>query len=438
MTYQPLSAGVETWRADRRAEPARATLMDVLVFLAGLTCIIIYSPAWSAPLTGYEIDATDSALLRNGMIPAHLAGIFLLVISWEKAARTFAQNWLLVVLMGLAIGSYAWSIDPGTSLRRGIALALITLGGFGLAARFRLTELAEVIATGFAMIAVACLVFGLFIPEWGRMQANFPGAWRGVYLEKNALGAMMSVATISTMASAIYVPKRRLMWLGFTVLAVSLVVLSQSKTALVAVTIAGLLMAMIWMVRRGPVTMVIGLWLAALAVMALAALFLFAPELAFKAIGKDASLTGRTEIWAAAWRQLMERPWLGYGYWVFWDNAGHWFPAANIAKEAKFTAGHAHNGWLETALSIGFVGLGLWALYFVQTWARAVKRMFEGGGAYLVVPFLAVFTLRTLTEVSVLDYQDLLWLIFVAFAVKLGMHEHREATFPQPTGRLGL
>ena len=51
--------------------------------------------------------------------------------------------------------------------------------------------------------------------------------------------------------------------------------------------------------------------------------------------------------------------------------------------------------------------------------------MFEGGGAYLILPFLAVFTLRTLSEVSVLDYQDLLWLLFVAFGVKLSMHEHR-------------
>jgi hypothetical protein len=71
------------------------------------------------------------------------------------------------------------------------------------------------------------------------------------------------------------------------------------------------------------------------------------------------------------------------------------------------------------------VGLAMWALYFLQTWGRATIRMFQGGGAYLILPFLAVFSVRTMTEVSVLDYQDLLWLIFVAMGVKLGMHEHR-------------
>ena len=92
---------------------------------------------------------------------------------------------------------------------------LITLGGFGLGATLRIATIAEAMATGFAMIAVACLLFGLLMPQWGVMQENFPGAWRGVYLEKNAMGSMMTIAAISTLAAAIYVPKRRLIWLGF-------------------------------------------------------------------------------------------------------------------------------------------------------------------------------------------------------------------------------
>jgi O-antigen ligase len=426
VTYPALSIDAARYGPVARTGASYITAMDVLVFLAGLTCILIYSPAWAAPLTGYKPGAADAALLRNGMIPAHLAGLFLLAISWQRVWKAFFQNWLLVALVGLTVSSFLWSIDPATSLRRGIALILITLGGFGLAGRFRLTALTELLATGFGLIALMSMALGLFAPSWGRMTELFPGAWRGVYLEKNALGGMMSIGIICALASAIYVPKRRLLWLASAGLCLALVVLSQSKTALVAVALTLCILGMIWMVRRGPVTAVAGLWIGAVGVMALVALFLFAPDLAFKAVGKDATLTGRTEIWTAAWRQLMNgRQMLGFGYGVLWDHTEHWYPAAKIAQEAKFIAGHAHNGWLETTLSTGFVGLTVWALYFLQTWSRAAVRMFQGGGAYLILPFLAVFSVRTMTEVSVLDYQDLLWLIFIALAVKLGMGEQR-------------
>jgi len=426
VTYQRLDAGYATWRADEgTAAPGRATLVDALCFLSALLCVIIYSPAWTAPLTGYQPDS-NSLILRLGLLPGNAAGLFLLAVGWRKIGHAFLRNWQVVVLMALVLASYQWSIDPPSTLRRSLGLVLITLGGIGLGATLRIVTIAEAMATGFAMIALSCLLFALFIPQWGVMQANFPGAWRGVYLEKNAMGSMMTIGTISLVAAAIYAPRRRLLWLGFAGLSAFLVVMSQSKTALLGLALALMLMGLIWMVRRGPVFAVLGLWGAALGAAGALTVFLFAPELAFGAFGKETSLTGRTEIWAASWRQLMDHnKWLGFGYFVFWDHTGHWFPAADVAKEARFTAGHAHNGWLETALSIGFVGVFFWALYFVQTWALAAKRMFEGGGAYLILPFLAVFSLRTMTEVSVLDYQDLLWLLFVAFGVKLSMHEHR-------------
>jgi O-antigen ligase len=427
VTTQPLHAGAATWRADATpADASRATLLDALCFLAALTCVIIYSPAWTAPFTGYQPDASNSLILRLGILPGNVAGLFLFAAAWGRIGPALIRNWQVVVLMGLALASYAWSIDPDATLRRSIGLLLITLGGIGLGARLRIATVAEAMATGFAMIATACFLFGLFIPHWGVMQENFPGAWRGVYLEKNAMGSMMTVATISMLASAIYVPQRRLLWLGFAGLSTALVLLSTSKTALVGLALAVSLMGLIWMVRRGPVFAVLALWAAAMVVAGGFTVFVFAPELALSVVGKDASLTGRTELWAAAWKQLMDHnKWLGFGYGVFWDHGGHWFPAADVAKEAKFTAGHAHNGWLETALGIGLVGVGFFTIYFIQTWVLAAKRMFEGGGAYLVLPFLAVYSLRSLTEVSVLDYQDLLWLLFVAFSVKLSMHEHR-------------
>ena len=36
-------------------------------------------------------------------------------------------------------------------------------------------------------------------------------------------------------------------------------------------------------------------------------------------LGRDPTLTGRTEIWRFAIKSIASRPFLGYGYDVFWD-----------------------------------------------------------------------------------------------------------------------
>ena len=35
-------------------------------------------------------------------------------------------------------------------------------------------------------------------------------------------------------------------------------------------------------------------------------------------VGKDATLTGRTDLWNVAITMIARRPWLGYGYGGFW------------------------------------------------------------------------------------------------------------------------
>src|SRR3546814_12681195 len=40
----------------------------------------------------------------------------------------------------------------------------------------------------------------------------------------------------------------------------------------------------------------------------------------FHLVGRDASLTGRTAIWAPLWERLSTRPWTGFGYGAFWHD----------------------------------------------------------------------------------------------------------------------
>ena len=84
-------------------------------------------------------------------------------------------------------------------------------------------------------------------------------------------------------------------------------------------------------------------------------------------LGRDPSLTDRTAVWADV-LALQNRPMLGYGFESFWLgdrlmvlwNKWWWRPT------------QAHNGYIETYLNLGLVGLGLLAGLLLSTFRVSV------------------------------------------------------------------
>jgi O-antigen ligase len=180
-------------------------------------------------------------------------------------------------------------------------------------------------------------------------------------------------------------------------------------------------LAFVWIVRRGAASAVAATWAAVFGGLLFAGFLIVASDVFLGLLGKDATLTGRTKIWAAVWRQIEERPWTGYGYSAVWDDKSGWGPLAWITREAGFKASHAHNAWFEQWLGMGYPGLIAWALFYLQTMGAAIVAVFREKGAYLALPFLIIYSLTTLTESFAVSYNDMRWMIFVALAVKLAL-----------------
>jgi O-antigen ligase len=84
-------------------------------------------------------------------------------------------------------------------------------------------------------------------------------------------------------------------------------------------------------------------------------------------IGKDPTMTGRTDIWGYVVPYIYQRPLLGWGYAAFWSTLN---PAAwEIANALRWYSPEAHNGLLEILLSGGLVG----AVWFLYLWVRTVR-----------------------------------------------------------------
>jgi O-antigen ligase len=402
------------------AAPDRLTLSKIAVFGLALFSLLLYSGGWELPVVGENATEAGSTILRVAYLPAYAAGFALMALRPGASLRVLLRQPFLIALLTIAVASMLWSVNPDQTARRCFALVCTTLGAAVLAARFRWPALAEVIGATFAVLIIACFVASLAFPRIGVMTELFPGAWRGLWREKNGLGGVMAFGFCVLSAAALLNPRRARLWWTFAGLALVLVLMSTSKTSLVSLLLGAGAIGFVLVARRGPAAGAAATWAGVTGLLLLVAFLLFAADVFFAILGKDATLTGRTKIWSAVMREIEERPWLGYGYYAVWGDKSGWGPFAWISKNAGFQAQHAHNSWLEQWLGLGLLGLIAWGLFYLQTMTLAVIAVFrDRGGALLAFPFLVVYSLMSLTESVAVTYNDFRWVLFVAFATKL-------------------
>jgi O-antigen ligase len=416
------------------AHPAEApaiqrpfTVFDAAAAAAAVFMVLIFSQGWIMPLVGETVDAAAGGMVRNMYFPAYAAGLAYVALNGGDILKVLARQPFLILLSGLAIASVAWSISPSETVRRTVAVSFTTFAGVVLAARYRWRELAELLALSFAILCVFSFLLGLLVPRLGVMSEIFPGAWRGLWPEKNALGNNMALFFPAFAAAAILSPRRAPIWWGFAGLCLLLLVLSTSKTSLVATLIAMAGVAFVVIVQRGPILALLATYAGILGVVALASLFLFASDMVFDLLGKDATFTGRTEIWSAILMEVEKRPWLGHGYGTVWTEQGTWGTLVWIVKHAGFKPIHAHSSWMEMLLWLGWVGLIAWLLFFAQTLIAAFVAVFRDRGAVLAFPFVLAYAVISITESVTLTYNDLRWVVFVALACKLAYPDRLQA-----------
>jgi O-antigen ligase len=371
------------------------------------------------PLLYAPLRPTDEEVpwLRLLWLPVYAGTVFYAAWNYRLLYRALPALIPTAALLIYALASAAWSIAPDITLRRFEALAFNGLLSFYLAARFSWRGLIEIVATAALLLAVGTVVMCLAFPSVGIHQTVNAGAWRGLWIEKNQMGFTMAAGAQAAAAAALVNPARRRLWFGVAALCSGLVLLSRSGTSLLCLVgglgvIIGLSTA-----RRGPVLAVAVAFAAGSC--ALAALFLIVLDLplALSLIGKDPTLTGRTDIWASVARRIAERPVLGYGYAAFWhDPQG---PARLVRIEAQWDVPSAHNGWLELLLQLGWAGATLAAGYVVLTLVMIGRRLRERNDGYWALAFVASVMVSSLSESQIERQNDLVWMLFTAISIKL-------------------
>ena len=93
-----------------------------------------------------------------------------------------------------------------------------------------------------------------------------------------------------------------------------------------------------------------------------AAVIIIWPEALIALLGKDLSLTGRTQIWSTVLDSIAKRPMLGYGYQAFW--LGLEGESYRVILVVSWVLAQAQNGFLDVLLESGLLGFSIVVLVF--------------------------------------------------------------------------
>jgi len=227
------------------------------------------------------------------------------------------------------------------------------------------------------------MVFIKYFPDLGRGFSFWTGQAEnhGIALGKNALGFDCLILgvflfwyflTVRQQEKSVARRNELILCLGLFAANWWLMSMAQSSTSLVCMLVA-IGMVLFLGIRFVNVRQ-IGLYLAAGVVICVLAEALFGiHDLVIDALGKDRTLTGRTEIWQALLKADIN-PVLGSGFESFWlgDEAK--------ALNAKFSGvnlnvNEAHNGYLETYLNLGLLGLAITIGFIGATYAKSRRAL---------------------------------------------------------------
>ncbi|MFC5343519.1 O-antigen ligase family protein [Brevundimonas staleyi] len=401
---------------------------------AAILVVIILTQAFIGPV--FAPTQEETPILRLIWLPVYAIIAGLIAVRPHVLVRAWPAWLILAVLVLQAFASKWWSIDPGVTQRRVIAMAISSAFSIYLGIAFGGRHLPRMLMISCLIMGVGSVIMALAFPSIGVHQLENAGLWRGLWYEKNQMGLVMSAGAVAAAACLASGDPRRLTPAITLVICVFLVLMTQSKTSLLCLMLGTGAVAGLWAMKQGGAAFaIIALWFGVVLTAGALYVFITDPAMVLKALGKDPSLTGRTDIWEALMREVSERPWTGFGYQAFWGRES--VPAAFIRAETQWPVPSAHNGWIDLLIQLGWPGAITVGITVALATVVSVFRI-PGSGAregYFAIGYLLVFLLLSLSESVLLSHANLPWTLLLAILARALAFSPDPVRAPLATGR---
>jgi O-antigen ligase len=342
--------------------------------------------------------------------------ILLLLLRWRSSVRTALQNktiWLIIIL---TLSSFLWSDFFDGSLRKGINAFATSLFGFYLASRFSLREQIKLLMVSLGIVTLVSFLFSLAFPGAAIEAGANAGSWRGPLTQKNLLARVMLLSSFVFFFDMLKQPiKQRKIHYALISLSLLLVLLSNSKTALLILFIL-LMLTPLYLSLKLEGRILIPILISLILLVGSSTTILLSNwENITIALGRDPTLSGRTELWDAAFDMIAARPLLGYGFQSFWIDDG---AATYIWKLVQYRPPHAHNGYINIALDLGLIGLFLFVLNLTITYSRSIRWAKLEGTIWGLFPliYITFLIIYNQSENTIVEHNSIFWALFVSLS----------------------
>ncbi len=352
-------------------------------------------------------------------------GGLVIITQWKKSISIANQNKCLSILTIIILFSFLWSIYPVETAKDMREVLQMTVFALYFTMRFSLKEQLQIIAFTFSIGILFSIFFAIAVPSIGVHGEDHPGAWKGIYDYKNTFGSMMVLSTLAFFALPIDKPIDHLYkWLGLG-LSLTMMLMSTSKTSLVLSFLLILILILYRNFRwQGKIT-VVYLDIAILIFGCIGTVVFTQWVSLLTGLGRDYTLTGRTLIWEVSVAMLRNSPLLGFGRGAFWaPGSGYAIEAGRAVTPFGYIPPHGHNGFIDLALDVGYIGLSLFLVSFTIAYFRSLKMAYAAKKIEYMWPlaFLTFLAMNNVMESYLVRLANIYWVLYVTVAISLSQN----------------
>lgn len=403
--------------------------------------------AWfitDGPAIGEASQYLEGSPLERNIYLAILAVTAVVVgMRSQKVTRVLKSNLPVVAFIGYCAVSLAWSTYPDVGFKRwtklvgDVFMALIVLTESDPMAAF--DEL--LVRMGFILVPCSILLINYY-PYLGRVYDNTGDnvSYTGVTTDKNALGMICMLIGLGFLWRFLGFWKDRKvnrqkgpLYASAIILLATLYLLfkadsATSKSCFFLCSGIIVLIRLFRGARKPGLVHTIAFGAVGLAVFAL----FFAGSL-LESVGRNATLTGRTDLWDVVLSQPVNRL-IGAGYESFWLGDR----LANIWRVTGQRAVQSHNGYIELLVNLGWVGAGLFAAIVVRGYTNLVRNVrVEPEKSCLALAYLVAALIYNFTEAGFkMTYP--VWIFFIWAVLSSTVREKKATVQAKPVRTAGV
>lgn len=346
---------------------------------------------------------------------ASMIGLF--IINYQQTTITIFRSPHIVMIIAFAMLSILWTESRTSTLSRSFALLFTFLLASVFVTRFSFKEQFKILAIVSVIWITFSLIFIFGLPAYG-LQG---GLWRGVFSQKNNFGQI--VAIVALIALTYPTSNWKAYTIRFTGYGIALIsaFMANSMTALIVIVGITILSVVYKIIQLRPLLSVA--LLCAIAVPAITFFYLAVTvdtDAILVSLGRNPSLTGRTEVWENVEFAISERPILGYGYGGFWQRSDVYDSLWSV--NSNWRPGSAHNTYLDLRVQLGVFGVAIYLIGFGITFIEAIwfARANRTSNGLWPLLFLSFLLIIGFSEDFVLINSSA-WMFYMAIAFQLGI-----------------